>query len=140
MNIDFCRRLVHMCAPKFKQCIVFTTYGRSTKGYYPAARVLCTSKRYDMYFHAIRLVLDATDYAMDPEFTYCDFKASLIRAIRDHFPDTSPIGELRFNREIHGVFTEHTNLPDFVCGIEQLARKYVNFKSDIGLGQTLWFA
>ncbi|OWY97989.1 hypothetical protein PHMEG_00031359 [Phytophthora megakarya] len=123
-----------MCAPKFKQCIVFTTYSRSTKGYYPAARVLCTSKRYEMYFHAILLVLDATDYAMDPEFTYCDFKAGLIRAIRDHFPDR------RFNREMNGVFTEHPNLPDFVCGIEQLARKYVNFKSDIELGQTLWFA
>ncbi|OWZ16453.1 hypothetical protein PHMEG_0009751 [Phytophthora megakarya] len=84
-------RYVQMYAPKFKQCIVFTTYDRSTKGFYPAAFVLCTSRRYEMYFHAIRLILDATDYAMDPEFTYCDLEAGLIRAIREHFPDTSPI-------------------------------------------------
>ncbi|EGZ29830.1 hypothetical protein PHYSODRAFT_323288 [Phytophthora sojae] len=52
--------------PKFKQCVVFTAYDRATKGYYPAAFVLCTSK-YEMYFHAIRHVVDATDYSMNPE-------------------------------------------------------------------------
>jgi hypothetical protein len=39
--------------PKFKQCVMFTTYDRPTKGYYPAVFVLCTSKMYEMYFHAM---------------------------------------------------------------------------------------
>jgi len=229
--------------PKFKQCLMFTTYDRPTKGYYPAVFVLGTSKKYEMYFHAMQHVLDATDYSMDPEFMYCDFEAGMIRSIRDHFPATQTIGCLfhfkqacrrkmkkytiseqecsiamafgvldmltvipqakvkkqgiawvkrkiaskcsaagvaislakwarfwsyfdrtwlmlfpprlwnvelytrqlisrtnnpleRFNRELNDVFQgSHPNLPEFVAGIEKLARKYVNFKTDIELGR-----
>jgi len=42
----------------------------------------------------------------------------------------------RFNRELNDVFQgSHPNLPEFVAGIEKLARKYVNFKTDIELGR-----
>ncbi|KAE9290913.1 hypothetical protein PR003_g25171 [Phytophthora rubi] len=78
--------------PRFKQCIVFTTYDRATKGYYPCAFVLGTSKKYGVYFHAMRLVSTATDDSIDPEFVYCDFEAGMIRAVRDHFPSAAPIG------------------------------------------------
>jgi hypothetical protein len=79
---------------KFKQCVIFTTYDRPTKGYYPAAFVICTSKKYEMYFHSIQHVLDATDYAMDPEFMHWDIEAGMIRSIRDHFPETQTIAGL----------------------------------------------
>ncbi|KAG6942249.1 hypothetical protein JG687_00019170 [Phytophthora cactorum] len=78
------------CVPaRFKQCIVFTTYDRGTKVYYHCAFVLCTSKIYEVYFHAMRLVFHSTDDYMDPEFVFCDFEAGMIRAVRDHFQDTS---------------------------------------------------
>ncbi|EGZ14516.1 hypothetical protein PHYSODRAFT_510034, partial [Phytophthora sojae] len=78
--------------PKFKQCIVFTTYDRPTKGYYPCAFVLATSKKYTVYFNAIWHVLDATDDAMDSEFVYCEFEAGLIRAVGDFFPSAATMG------------------------------------------------
>ncbi|OWZ13108.1 LOW QUALITY PROTEIN: hypothetical protein PHMEG_00013630 [Phytophthora megakarya] len=81
------------CVPaKFKTCIIFLTYDRPTKGYYPAAFILCTSKTYKMYFNAIRLVMEAADDAIEPEFVYCGFEGGLTKAIRNHFPDASPTG------------------------------------------------
>lgn len=37
-------------------------------------------------------VSDATDYAMGPEFIYCDFESRLLRAIGDHNPNATAIG------------------------------------------------
>ncbi|OWZ07229.1 hypothetical protein PHMEG_00020401 [Phytophthora megakarya] len=76
---------------KFKQCIIFSTYNRLTKGYYPAAFILCTSKIYTIYFNAMHLVMKAENNAIEPEFVYCDFEGGLIEAIQDHFPEASPI-------------------------------------------------
>jgi len=45
-----------------------------------------------MYFHAMQYVLDTTEYAMDPEFMYCDFEPRMILSIRDDFPETQNIG------------------------------------------------
>lgn len=74
------------CVPsKFKQCIVLTAFDKATGGYYPAAFVLATSNKYDIYFHAVQ-------YAMDPEFVYCDFEAALHHAIHDHSPDVKVVG------------------------------------------------
>lgn len=42
----------------------------------------------------------------------------------------------RFNREMNAVLPgPHTNLPDFVAGIEKIARRYANLKSDIEFGR-----
>jgi hypothetical protein len=62
------------CVPtQFNQCIVFLVHDRYTKGYYPAAFVLCTGKTYNVNFHAVRHVVDTTYYALEPAHIYCDF-------------------------------------------------------------------
>jgi hypothetical protein len=70
---------------------VLLVYDSYTKGYYPAAFVLCTSRKYSVYFLVVRLVLDATDYTMDPEFIDCDFESAMVRALCDNFPDVPEV-------------------------------------------------
>ncbi|KAE8979411.1 hypothetical protein PR002_g24421 [Phytophthora rubi] len=103
--------------PKFKQCLIFSTYDRPTRAYYPAAFILCTSKKYAVYFHAMRLLLDKTDYAMDPEFVCCDFEAGLIRAIRDHFPQGLPVGCLCHLKQACRRKMKAYGIPDDQCRV-----------------------
>jgi hypothetical protein len=103
--------------PKFKQCLVFSTYDRPTRSYFPDVFILCTSKKYETYFHSMRLVLDETVYAMDPEFVYCDFEAVLIRVIKDHFPSVSPVGCLFHFKQACRRKMKGYSIPDKECKI-----------------------
>ncbi|POM79164.1 Hypothetical protein PHPALM_3223 [Phytophthora palmivora] len=76
----------------FNCCLIITTCDLPTKGYYPTMFVLCTSKRYTL-LNALRLVMEATEDIMGPEFVNCDIEASLIRETRGHFPAASTTGE-----------------------------------------------
>ncbi|OWZ19183.1 hypothetical protein PHMEG_0006607 [Phytophthora megakarya] len=61
---------IFRCVPsKFKQWMVFPTYDRPTKSFIQSIFIFCTSIKYDMYFQATRLFLDATDQAMQPQYS-----------------------------------------------------------------------
>lgn len=69
----------------FTQLLIVMLFDLQTDMYVPIAFVLMQGKKRDAYFHAVKMVIDATDGKLQAQTFTCDYELALIQACDNHF-------------------------------------------------------